>query len=102
MNILRKILLAFGILMLISIVVGFLRSETKYFYLSPGEPKTEITKSNYEMYFDKSRKWASDYTKFTSKEKVFNIQFSIISGVTVFSILIIVISLWNKNSIKTE
>ena len=102
MNILRKTLLAFGISILSSIVFGFLNSETKYFYLQPGKAKTEITKDNYEMYFDKSQNWTGDFTKFTTKENIFNLESAIISGLAIFSILIIAISLFNKNSYKTE
>jgi hypothetical protein len=88
--------------MLISIVLGFLTSETKYYYLEPGEEKTEITRANYEWYFDKSNPWTSDYTKFTSKENVYNIQTALISGLAAFSILIIVISLMNRSPSNTE
>lgn len=102
MNILRKTLLAFGVSMLISIVAGFLTSEVKYFYLKPGKIKTEITKANYEMYFDKSYKWQTDYTKFTSIENIYNTQLAVIYGLVTFSVLIILISLVNNNSLKNE
>lgn len=102
MNIWKKILLALGISILIAITAGFITSETKYFYLTPGKAKTEITKYNYEMYFDKSIAWEFDYTKFTSKENVYNIHSAIISGLTTFSIFLILISIVNKKPSKLE
>lgn len=102
MNIWRKILFALGVSMLIAITAGFITSETKYFYLTPGKDKTEITKNNYDAYFDKSITWAGDFAKFTSKENVFNIQSSIIAGLTTFSIFLILISIVNKNPSKLE
>jgi len=96
MDLTRKIILSLGLSILVGLSLGYLTSEQKYYFLSPRDPKREITKENYEMYFDNRQSSETDYSKFTSKETEFNIHSAVFSGLLAFSILIIGISLFGK------
>jgi hypothetical protein len=89
----KKLVISFGISILLGIAVGFLTSQEKYYYYSPGSQKHEITFDTYKMYFDKTHNWQADYTKFTKKEDVYNNEKAILFGLATFGFLCIILNL---------
>lgn len=108
----KKLLFAFGVSLIISTIIGFVTSERKYYFLPPNKPKREITYQTYLSYFDKTEYKVigsrfintmtsnfSEYSKYTTEEKVYNIQYAIISGLITLGISSIILSLNRKNTI---
>jgi hypothetical protein len=84
-DIARKIILAFGISILIGSCFGYFLANDKYYFLHPKKPKREITK----VFFEKN-KTESDLLK---QERNYNLETAILTGLVSFGACLIVIAL---------
>lgn len=81
---LKKIIISFGIALVIGVIAGFVFSEEKYFYLDPSTPKREITKENFKSFGSSPR---------VRKEQVYNSSKSAIIGIGSFGGLLVILML---------
>ena len=87
----NRIIISFGIAMLIGVAAGYLLSTEKYYYLDPEGPKREITKITSES------EWY--YKQATSIENAFNTTQAIIIGLGSFGgLLILSVVLKKRNT----
>lgn len=91
----RRILLAFGVSLLIGIAIGFFTSEDKYFIMLPKEPKREIT---YENYLHLKCNINGGYSQYIQEVESYNAMNAMLFGLTAFGLFSVFLSFAKKKS----
>lgn len=81
----NRIIISFGISLIIGALAGYSLSERKYFEMSSYNPKREITLLEYRSLDNSERK----------AETVYNTQQAIVIGVATFGALLVITSVFN-------